>query len=324
MQYVPQHNAVVTADGKGRVEVWDASDFGAPKTVRYQFKSETDLFEFQKCKTYPVSITASPDGKWLGSMGKDRQIRCVPGDRLSLLLYLSFSCTLAWCCAAIFYASLLSLIAYVSVFSFVTGKLHRKYDESLKVCQQLQRGNLPLYHLDDIDFGRRMAMEKELDAPDGPPQNVVFDESGNFIIYPTLFGIKIVNMVTNRLARLLGKVETNERHLTLALYQGRPKLSMATGRVEAAKEDDPMIICNSFKTQRLYFYTKHEPDTEMHALFYIICSFSVFASSVLFVLAVCCASLRRSSPPLFSVAVARTARAAMCLTRSRPRRTRRL
>jgi len=56
-----------------------------------------------------------------------------------------------------------------------------------------------------------------------PPSSVLFDESGNFLLYPTLLGIKVVNLVSNAVSRLLGKVENSERFLQLALYQGVPK-----------------------------------------------------------------------------------------------------
>lgn len=49
--------------------------------------------------------------------------------------------------------------------------------------------------------------------------NVIFDESGNFVIYASLLGIKVVNLVTNRVSRLLGKVENTERFMRVALYQ---------------------------------------------------------------------------------------------------------
>lgn len=126
----------------------------------------------------------------------------------------------------------------LSVFKFLTGRMICKYDESLKVAQQLQRvrhptnppplnfwsqvslrresfirapshantlvgfvcnlqSKNPLYHLDDIEFGRRFAMEKELDNTEGlPPQSVLFDDTGNFIIYPTIFGIKSTHSVS--------------------------------------------------------------------------------------------------------------------------------
>lgn len=52
-----------------------------------------------------------------------------------------------------------------------------------------------------------------------PPPNAILDESGNFVIYASLLGIKVVNLTTNRVARLLGKVENTERFLRIALYQ---------------------------------------------------------------------------------------------------------
>ena len=62
--------------------------------------------------------------------------------------------------------------------------------------------------------------ERELAADETTPApNVVFDDSGNFVLYPTLLGIKVVNLVTNRLVRLIGKVENTERFLRIALYQ---------------------------------------------------------------------------------------------------------
>ncbi len=36
--------------------------------------------------------------------------------------------------------------------------------------------------------------------------HIVFDESGQFVLYPTLLGVKVVNMVTNKLVRVIGKV----------------------------------------------------------------------------------------------------------------------
>ena len=80
----------------------------------------------------------------------------------------------------------------VRVFKFQSGKLRRTYDESLAAANELQRGESEMYHLEPIDFGRRMAGEKELLADETAPQaNAIFDESGNFIIYATLLGIKV-------------------------------------------------------------------------------------------------------------------------------------
>lgn len=60
------------------------------------------------------------------------------------------------------------------------------------MAQDLQRSDVPLYHLDAIDFGRRMAVEKEIEKTENVPQpNAVFDESCNFLIYATLLGVKV-------------------------------------------------------------------------------------------------------------------------------------
>lgn len=67
------------------------------------------------------------------------------------------------------------------------------YDESLEAAAELQRSDSPLYKLDPIDFGRRVAVEKEMVSdPSAPFQNAVFDDSGNFILYSTLLGIKVI------------------------------------------------------------------------------------------------------------------------------------
>ncbi len=80
----------------------------------------------------------------------------------------------------------------VRVFWFGSGQLRRVYDESLEAAAELQRSDSALARLDPIDFGRRVAIEKELisDAA-APPQNAIFDDSGNFVLYATLLGIKV-------------------------------------------------------------------------------------------------------------------------------------
>lgn len=54
-------------------------------------------------------------------------------------------------------------------------------------------------------------------------QNAIFDESGHFLIYCTMLGIKVVNLVTNRVSRVLGRHE-NVRFLQATLFQARRSL----------------------------------------------------------------------------------------------------
>lgn len=64
-----------------------------------------------------------------------------------------------------------------------------------------------------------MASERDLEKSDSMHlANIAFDESGNFILYSTMLGVKIVNLVTNRCIKMIGKPE-NLRPLHLALFQ---------------------------------------------------------------------------------------------------------
>lgn len=70
-----------------------------------------------------------------------------------------------------------------------------------------------------MEFNRRVALEKDLDKTDSLHfSRLTFDESGHFLLVPTMIGIKVINLVTNRLARLIGKPE-NMRFLQIALVQ---------------------------------------------------------------------------------------------------------
>ena len=72
----------------------------------------------------------------------------------------------------------------------------KKYDESLGAIQEMQQAGTAVYKVEDMEFGRRLAVEKEIElpGPDGKVPgawiNAVWDESGAFVLYPTLLGIK--------------------------------------------------------------------------------------------------------------------------------------
>lgn len=92
----------------------------------------------------------------------------------------------------------------------------RVIDESLQHYNEIQQEKRTLAHM---EFNRRFALEKELDKTDSLQYNkLTFDESGNFLLVPTMIGIKVINLITNRLARLIGKPE-NMRFLQLTLFQ---------------------------------------------------------------------------------------------------------
>lgn len=92
----PKFRVIVSADKAGMLEYWTGlpSEFKFPRNVEWEYKTDTDLYEFAKHKTYPTGLTFSPDGKKMATIASDRKVR---------------------------------------IFRFQTGKLMRVFDESLSV-----------------------------------------------------------------------------------------------------------------------------------------------------------------------------------------------
>lgn len=226
MRYCPAIDTVVSTDQKGFIEYWSGSTFKAPPpgVVSFSLKMDTDLFALAKAKTWGRSADVSRDGTQLAMFCADGRVR---------------------------------------VWRLKTGKLRRIYDESLEAAHDLQKSGPEALQLEDIDFGRRYALEKEIRAQGDavPAPSVLFDETGNFLLYPTLLGIKVVNLVSNGVSRVLGKVENSERFLQLALYQGVPKKVKARAHSVDVKlpERDPTVVALAYRKQRFYLFTRREP-----------------------------------------------------------------
>ncbi|KAG9009450.1 hypothetical protein FRB93_005386 [Tulasnella sp. JGI-2019a] len=235
MEYSPHYDTVVSADEGGFVEYWRPQEpWDAPKDIRgiWEFKASTDLYHFKKTKNIPTAITFSPNS--------------------SHFVTIAFPSR------------------HINIFNFLTGKLTRTYDESLSAIQEMQQAGTAVYKVDDMEFGRRLAVERELEKDERAwrTMKAVWDESGNFVIYPTLLGIKVVNVVTNRVSRLLGKDETG-RWLNLSLYQGAPSkkgvstIAMAASSnpiLQNRESRDPTLFCTAFKRPRFYMFTRNSPE----------------------------------------------------------------
>ncbi|KAL4069951.1 hypothetical protein V8B97DRAFT_2104546 [Scleroderma yunnanense] len=239
MAYSDRYDTVISADNNGFIEFWQPTEpFELPKNVpgMWKYKSSTDLYEFKKSKSIPACITLSPDSS----------------------SFVTFSLP----------------DRYIRVFSFVTGKMTRKYDESLTAIQEMQQAGTAVYKVEDMEFGRRLALERELELPGSDGRipamwsNAIWDESGAFVIYPTLLGIKVVNIVTNKVVRLMGKDEA-VRFMNVTLYQGAPAKKGVTTLAMAASANpilankatrDPILFCTGYKKQRFYLFTRSEPE----------------------------------------------------------------
>ena len=227
--YNNEYDCAISADESGMIEYWRPSgNYEKPDSV-FQYKSSTDLFEFKKAKSQPSSITVSPSGSQFATVSfPDRKIR---------------------------------------VFDFATGKLYRTYDESINTITEMQQAGTALQKLDDVEFGRRLAVERELENPILKNKiSVAFDESSNFIIYGSILGIKVINTLTNRVVKVYGNEEPF-RSVNLTIYQGQPQkkgvvtVSMAASAnplLQEAEERDPMLVSTGCGKVRFYMFTNEE------------------------------------------------------------------
>ena len=230
MAYNNAHDCVVSVDEGGMVEYWRASgSYEKPDHV-FEMKSTTSLFEFKKAKSVPSSLTMSPTGNQFATFSfPDRKVR---------------------------------------IFDFVSGKLYRTYDESVGTITQMQQaGTLSSQPLEAIEFGRRIAIERELDNPVIRNRiNAVFDESGHFILYGSILGTKVINTLTNRVIKIYGREEPF-RPLNIALYQGQPERKGVVTVQMAASENpllaeaearDAMLVATGSGKVRFYMFTNDD------------------------------------------------------------------
>jgi len=226
MAFNDAYNCVISADENGMIEYWRPSgNYEKPDNV-FEYKSSTSLFEFKKAKSVPASITISPTGAQFATISfPDRKIR---------------------------------------VFDFPTGKLYRTYDESLQTIEEMQQAGTALQKLEDVEFGRKLATQREIESPALRNKvNVIFDETGNFILYGSILGTKVINTYTNRVVKVYGQ-EESFRALNLAMYQGQPLKKGVTTVAMAASDNpllqeaearDPILIETGVGKQRFYMFT---------------------------------------------------------------------
>ena len=229
MAFNNAYDCVISADEGGMIEYWSPSGTHEKPEGLFEYKSSTNLFEFKKSKSVPSSITISPSGSQFATFSfPDRKIR---------------------------------------IFDFPSGKLHRTYDEAIITLTEMQQAGTALQKLEDVDFGRRLAVERDLEQPSTRSKvNVIFDESGHFILYGSLLGIKAINTLTNRVVKVFGRDEPF-RAVNLALYQGAPqKKGVVTAQMAAsanpllaeAEERDPLLVCTAAGKVRFYMFSNDD------------------------------------------------------------------
>uniref|UniRef100_A0A0K2TGM7 peptidylprolyl isomerase n=1 Tax=Lepeophtheirus salmonis TaxID=72036 RepID=A0A0K2TGM7_LEPSM len=220
---------IISGDSGGIIEYWTKEEGKLPSNdiIDFDSKLDTDLYEFAKRKTYPLNICIASDGKSFASFGADRIVR---------------------------------------VFKLSAGKLFLTIDESLRHYINLQTTKK---FLPPMEFNKKLSVEKDMEKSTDENllrlNSIIFDKSGHFILYSSMLGIKVVNIVTGKCVKVLGRSE-NVRFLNISLFQGiAKKTTEAAQTMETIASDnpaldaglpDPTLFVSANKKNRFYLFTR--------------------------------------------------------------------
>jgi len=274
MTYLTALDACISADSRGIIEIWglNAEDgYKLPSSaVSFESKMDTDLFELARKKTVPTSVTSSPNGEFFTVSATDGIMR---------------------------------------VFRLKSGKLLHSFTFGLGGSEddRLSEG------IDEIDLNRRRAIDIEMRenslvaiqafikpspsakepstaaasslAPEyrPPPVSAVFDETSSIVAYSSILGIHLIDVLSGTVLHTLGRVESSERFMSLALFQGVPNVStqmslarglvsssepMASSSTSVISRVDPIFAVTSYRRQRFFLFSRRDPieDVELSSL----------------------------------------------------------
>lgn len=182
MRFCPLHKIVITADSQGMIEFWNSE---AP------YEINEDLFEFKyKMQTDLYDLAKNKAFVMHLSVSPDCEKFSVYGsDRI------------------------------IRVFKLRKGKIWRQFDETLKsISEQQKKEEL----INEMDFGRKMANEKELPKHDKLRlSEAIFDQSGKFFLYSTLWGVRVISLRTGACIKIIGLTGTVSRTLPILFLEDK-------------------------------------------------------------------------------------------------------
>ena len=246
MVYNHAQQCVLSADRKGSLEIWNATEgnlgSSSVQGISYSSKTETDLYDFMKKKSHALSIATS--GTHYCFYGADHKVR---------------------------------------IMAHSSGKILTKYDERSKVYDKTFAEH---YQMDALEYGKRAATERELaqestlfgNDDDEVLQksyqalSVQFDPSGKYIIFPTCVGIKVIEWGRNKLTGIIGKADASSlRFVSVCLCSGDSKtnrqmqLARSGGSNMAKSEEleqqgksDALLIVLAFQKRRMYVFSHND------------------------------------------------------------------
>lgn len=287
MTYNVDQQCVLSADAKGILELWDCSGaasgddlthVGGPCNaskhgITFTSKMDTDLYHLLRKKTFALALAVTPTA--LGSVSSSKSSSSLPTK-------------------SNYYYAMYCADHKIRFMDHATAKIVVTMDESSKMYDTTF--STPMYKMDVIDYGRRAATEREIqqtttifttsssshqqDSSSSSSSSsaalqhltLMFDPTGQYILIPTLVGIKVVDWQRRRLVSIVGQADASQlRFLTPCLCWGDAKVNRQmqlarTGGSSAAvtaeqtkPSSDALILALAYQQRRVYVFSHVDP-----------------------------------------------------------------
>jgi peptidylprolyl isomerase domain and WD repeat-containing protein 1 len=274
------NNYCISCDMKGIIEYWDIDTYQPLSNknstiINFSLKTTTDLYELAKKKIIPLSIRISNDGKYF----------IIMTNIFHYYLFSYYNGKLIGDYDESYerYEAILAAAASVSVSAATVDNDNENGDQEDEDEKEASKSQAQAQANNEI-IKSKLAKEKEIQMQQQQQQhqymymnmnNVVFDETGKYIIYSSIIGIKVLDIKNNTIIKVIGKNDINERYMSLALYQGSTKVDiqylLASGKgnkksmITNGEDDqglisDPTIYACSYNKNRFYCLTRREPE----------------------------------------------------------------
>jgi len=164
MSFNDRFNVMVSGDARGGLEYWSCKTFKAPKkVVKFRLKVRF-VSSYGVAASLSAHVLCCQSESDLFALNKAKtsvsSISFSPNGMSFVVTSTDFQ---------------------IRVFNYVTGKLRRVYDESTGVYEDAHEAKT--LGIDDLDYGRRMAVERDLrNSTSVPPSNAIFDQTSNFLL----------------------------------------------------------------------------------------------------------------------------------------------
>uniref|UniRef100_A0A7S3JWF1 peptidylprolyl isomerase n=1 Tax=Aureoumbra lagunensis TaxID=44058 RepID=A0A7S3JWF1_9STRA len=298
---VNEKNFIISTDKNGLIEYWRPPDFlklraqvnkkrklnvaaasenkdiEAPAlfpsdAIHFSVKVETDLYVLAKGKIQARSLISS--GHFLVITCSDLKIRIFHLSTGRLLRILDESMQALDKLRALFYKEASSdSSSQGPAPTEKEDQSNKSIDPSVtKILSSLKDGDYARMKTQEIEAISNIAanVSTTIESPN-LGWNAVFDDSGRYLMYACMLGIKIIDIRNGRCVRFVGHDDNTERFGQIALFQGAARVDVQMERAtskqpttgqEITPIPDPTIFATAFKRKRFYLITRRDPDED--------------------------------------------------------------